>query len=227
MNQLAFLDTDIMLDYLENRNKDVRDIIAQLLLLHKKEKITLVTSAFNIAELIDKEFEIHFIGWCIREKMSSDETFEKLRRDQQYVRTVSENSRSLIERGIKDFVFKNRIDVLTIPPNYEYQELYDLFYNRQLKSQDAINVATAMGWKATYFLTNDSNLSKAVDDLFDVYKLRDEKLVASISLCPICKPSESCLENGHIQRKYETQDYGTQTTFLIKTKFSRLKNLRD
>jgi len=176
VNQLVFLDTDTMLDYLENRHKEVRDIIAQLLLLHKKGKIALVTSAFNIAELIDKEFETHFIGWCMREKMSYDETFGRLRRDEQYVRTVSENSRGDIEKGIREFVFKNRIDVLTLPQNYQYQELYDLIYNRQLKSQDAVNVATALGWKATYFLTNDSNLAEKIGDLFDVYKLRDDRL---------------------------------------------------
>jgi predicted nucleic acid-binding protein len=176
MSQLVFLDTDVMLDYLENRHKEVRDIVAQLLLLHRKEKIALVTSAFNIAELIDKEFEIHFIGWCFREKMSHDETVSKLKRDEQYVRTVSEGSRGVIEKGIQEFIFKNRIDVLTLPQNYQYQELYDLIYKRQLKSQDAINVATALSCKVTYFLTNDSNLAEKVGDLFDVYKLHEQKL---------------------------------------------------
>lgn len=176
MGQLVFLDTDIMLDYLENRNKEVRDIIAQLLLLHKKERITLVTSAFNIAELIDKEFEIHFIGWCIKEKMSYDETFGKLNRDEQYYREVSENNKEGIEKGIREFISKNRVEVLTFVENYKYQELYDLIYKRQLKSQDAVMVAIALGWKATYFLTNDSNLTKKIDDLFDVYRLRDDKL---------------------------------------------------
>lgn len=175
MTQLVFLDTDVMLDYLENRHKETRDIIAQLLLLHKKEKITLVTSAFNIAELIDKEFEIHFLGWCIQEKMSADETFESLRKKQELVRTVTEKNKTGIEKGIQEFIFKNRIDVLTIPQGYDYQQLYDLVYNRQLKSQDATNVATAMGWKATYFLTNDSNLANAIADLFYVYKLHEEK----------------------------------------------------
>lgn len=176
MTQLVFLDTDVMLDYLENRHKEVRDIIAQLLLLHKKEKLVLVTSAFNVAELIDKEFEIHFISWCLQEKMSADETFDRLRRNQDYVKKVAEKNKAGIEKGIQEFIFKNKIDVLTIPRDYDYQYLYDLVYNRQLKSQDAINVATAMGWKATYFLTNDSNLAKAIGDLFDVYKLHEEIL---------------------------------------------------
>ena len=44
MSELIFFtEIYVMLDYLENRNKEVRDIVAQLLLLHRKEKIALVT----------------------------------------------------------------------------------------------------------------------------------------------------------------------------------------
>jgi hypothetical protein len=39
MAQTVFLDTDVILDYLENRNKEVRDLVAQLLLLHEKGRI--------------------------------------------------------------------------------------------------------------------------------------------------------------------------------------------
>lgn len=176
MVQMVFLDTDVMLDYIENRNKDVRDIIAQLLLLHKKGKITLVTSAFNIVELIDKEFEINFISHCLAEKMSPDETLSKLRRDEKYFLEVTEKSRKTIENSITDFIFKNRVAVLSFPNEYNYKELYDLIYKRQLKSQDAVVVAIALGWKVTYFLTNDSNLANKIDDLFDVYKLREYAL---------------------------------------------------
>jgi predicted nucleic acid-binding protein len=57
MVQVIFLDTNVILDYLENRNQEVRDVIAQSLLLHKKGRIILATSVFNIAELIDQEFQ--------------------------------------------------------------------------------------------------------------------------------------------------------------------------
>jgi predicted nucleic acid-binding protein len=176
MSQSVFLDTDVMLDYLENRNRDVRDIVAQLLLLHKKAKISLVTSAFNVAELIDKEFEIQFIGWCLRERMSYDETISKLKRDERLLRTISEGCRNNIEKGIQEFIFKNEIGVLSLPQDYQFQELYDLIYKRQLKSQDAVNVATASSRKVTYFLTNDSNIAEKIGDLFDVYKLREQTL---------------------------------------------------
>ena len=70
MAQMVFLDTNVILDYLESRNQEVRDIIAQLLLLYKKGRVILATSVFNVAELVDKEFQIRFIGVCVNERMS-------------------------------------------------------------------------------------------------------------------------------------------------------------
>ncbi len=77
MAETIFLDTNIMLDYIENRHQEVRDIIAQLLLFHRKNIIILSTSIFNLAELIDKEFEIHFIGSLLSQKLSYDEIYRK------------------------------------------------------------------------------------------------------------------------------------------------------
>jgi len=75
--QTVFLDTCVILDYLENRDTDIRDIVAQLLLFHENGKIILATSIFNIAELIDKEFEIYFIGHLISKRLSYDEIWKK------------------------------------------------------------------------------------------------------------------------------------------------------
>jgi hypothetical protein len=174
MAQIVFLDTDVMLDYLENRNQEIRDIVAQLLLLHKKEKITLVTSVFNMAELIDKEFEIHFIGWCLKERMSYDETFSKLRKDEELFKAISEKNEKGIKKRIEDFVSKNRITILSFSETEDYKSLYDLVYRRKLKSQDALVVAAALEWKATYFLSNDANLIDKIADLFHAFKLRDK-----------------------------------------------------
>lgn len=176
MTQSVFLDTDVMLDYLENRNKDVSDVIAQLLFLHNTSKLYVVTSVFNIAELIDKEFEIHFMGWCLGEKMSADEALSKFKKNGPFVKTISQGYKSSIEKRIQSFIFENKIGLLTFPTDYQFQELYDLIYNRQIKSQDAVNVATASSCKVTYFLTNDSDLTEKIGDLFDVYRLREKPL---------------------------------------------------
>jgi predicted nucleic acid-binding protein len=177
MVQVAFLDTDVILDYLENRNQEVRDIIAQLLLLHKKGRIVLATSVFNIAELIDKEFQIHFIGWCLKERMSYDEVISKLNKDEKLFKEVSSKNKEEVERRIKDFIFKKEIQILSLTGEKEYEEIYNLIYERNLRSQDSLIVATALANKVTYFLSNDSNLISRIGNLLDVYNLRDRNML--------------------------------------------------
>ena len=179
MVQVAFLDTDIILDCLESRNQEVRDIVAQLLLLHKKGRIVLATSVFNIAELIDKEFQIHFIGWCLKERMSYDEVMSKLNKDEKLFKEISNKNKGEIERRIEDFIFKKGIHILSLSGEEEYKEIYNLIYERNLRSQDALIVATALTNKVTYFLSNDSNLVSRIGDLLDVYNLRDRKMLDS------------------------------------------------
>jgi predicted nucleic acid-binding protein len=175
--QTVFLDTGVILDYLENRNQEVRDIIAQLLLLHKKARIVIATSVFNVAEMIDKGFEIHFIGWCLNERMSYDEIINKLRKDEKLFMEISKENQKVVEKRIKDFMFKNQIAVLPFSGDTEeYEELYNLIYRRQLRSQDALIIATALANKVTYFLSNDSDLIGKIGDMLDAYNLRDESL---------------------------------------------------
>lgn len=175
MVQTVFLDTDVILDYLEKRDQEVQDTIAQLLLHHKKGKIVLATSVFNIAELIDKEFEIHFIGWCLNERMSYDE-INKLRRNEKLFREISERNKKDIEKRVENFIFKKGILIFSFSGTEQYKELYDLIYRLKLKSQDALVVTTALANKATYFLSNDSDLTSKIGDMIDTYNLRDKNL---------------------------------------------------
>ena len=174
--QVVFLDTNVILDYLENRNQEVRDIVAQLLLPRKKGRITLATSVFNVAELVDKEFQIRFIGVCVNERMSYDEIIGKLRRDRELYRQIAEKNKEKVENKIRDFIFQKEIEVLSLSFNdpEQYQELYRLIYNYQLRPQDALIVATALTNKATYFLSNDSELVNTIGELLNSYNLRDK-----------------------------------------------------
>jgi predicted nucleic acid-binding protein len=175
--QVVFLDTDVILDYLENRNQEVRDVVAQLLLFHKKGRILLTTSVFNIAELIDKEFQIHFIGWCLKERMSYDEIMNKLNRDEKLFIEVLNKNKEELKRRIEGFIFREEIQIFSLSGEKEYKEIYDLIYKRNLRSQDALIVATALANKVTYFLSNDSNLTSRIGDLLDVYNLRDKNML--------------------------------------------------
>ena len=175
MVQIVFLDTTVILDYLENRHQEVRDIVAQLLLLHDKGRIVIATSVFNIAEVIDKEFEIHFIGWCLNERMSFDETYRKLRGDKKLFAEVAEKNQKPIEKRIRDFIFKNNIGVLSFTGDAkQYEELYNLIYRNQLRSQDALIITTAIANNVTYFLSNDLDLINKVGQMFDAYYLKED-----------------------------------------------------
>lgn len=176
MIQVAFLDTDVILDYLENRDQEVRDVIAQLLLLHKKGRIVLATSVFNIAELIDKEFQIHFVGWCLKERMSYDEIMSKLNRSEKFFKEISDKNRKEIEKRIKSFIFEKEIKIISLSGIEEYEQLYELIYQRNLRSQDALIVTSALMNKVTYFLSNDSDLISKIGDMIDAYNLRDKNL---------------------------------------------------
>lgn len=175
MPQTVFLDTNVMLDYLENRHQDVRDIIAQLLLFHKQGKVVLATSTFNVVELIDQEFQIHFYGWCLNEKMSYDEIVQKINRDEKLFLKISSNKRNDIEKAISNFIYEKEIQILTFDLLDDYKQLYNLLYEKNIRSQDALVVTAASANKVTYFLSNDNNLASKVDYLFNVYNLRNKE----------------------------------------------------
>jgi len=178
MIQKAFLDTNVILDYLENRDKEVRDIIAQLLLLHKKGRIVLTTSVFNIAELIDKESEIRFIGLCLNEKMSPDEVMKK-RNDRKFYKEILNNNGIRIKREIEAFLKKGIQILYILGEKEEYDEIFDLICKRALRSHDALIVTTAIQNNITYFLSNDSDLCNSIKDLLNTYNLRDKNELKS------------------------------------------------
>ncbi|MGB2727109.1 MAG: hypothetical protein WBD09_01355 [Halobacteriota archaeon] len=191
MAQIVFLDTNVVLDYLENRNQEVRDIIAQLLFFHRSGKIILATSVFNIAELIDKEFEIHVIGSLMAEKLSYDEIFKR-KGDKKLRRQVAESRRETIKNKVEEFLFKNEIRILSLSftnrsmeeTNQEsesYEDLYKLIYEHQFSSQDALIIETALSNEVTYFLSNDSDIVTQIEEkgLMNAYNLREEKQAES------------------------------------------------
>ena len=175
MTEKIFLDTDVILDYLENRNQEVRDTIAQLLLFHKKGHVVLTTSIFNVAELIDKEFQICFIGECMMEKMSSDEILNKLSRDKEFYRQRAKINKDRILKKINNFILKNGIEILFFPfsESQHYTELYELIYDCQLRSQDALIIWAALLNDVSCFLTNDSDLANSISGRLNTFNLRD------------------------------------------------------
>lgn len=176
MGDVFFLDTNVILDYLEKRNQDVIDILAQLLHFHSKSRIVVATSIFTVAELIDTEFQIRFIGECINDRMSGDEIISKLNRDKEMYRQVSEKNREKVASKVKEFIAKNQIEVLSLPSSqaWDYEELYKLLYNNLLRTQDAFIAATAIANNVNYFLSNDTDLVNIMGKLLHTFNLRDK-----------------------------------------------------
>ncbi|RLF43261.1 MAG: hypothetical protein DRN18_00545 [Thermoplasmata archaeon] len=183
MVQIAFLDTNVILDYLENRNSEVTYIVRRLIDLYKKGKIVIATSIFNVAELIDKEFEINFFGDLLHKRLSFDEIIRK-KHDKKLYRDAAQKYKKDIEKKIQEFLFDNEIKILCLyfatddegEKNLEtYKELYNLIYEYQFSSQDALIVATALKNGVTYFLSNDDDLVGQLNQkgLLDAYNLRE------------------------------------------------------
>jgi len=171
------LDTNVLLDYLEKRHKEVYRVVFELLRLNRKGKITLATSIFNIAELLEKELDIAFYGECMRKKMSSDQIIRLARgRGGPYEKAL-ENCRGKLESKVKKLIEKNDILLLSLPENIDpLEQVCDLGVNSYLSSQDVMIVTTALAYSVTYFLSNDKKLVRKLDQngCFYVYNLRKD-----------------------------------------------------
>jgi len=89
---ILVLDTNVLLDYIEKRDeKIVYFINKDLKPLAKKNKITLGTTIYNVAELLDKEFEINLQLNLIRKRLSADKILNISKNKQ---RTISYITRS-------------------------------------------------------------------------------------------------------------------------------------
>ena len=175
---VIFLDTNILLDYLENRDKEVKNLLKKLIRLHRRGKIILATSIFNIVELIDKEFEISFLGWCQRKRLSPDEAYRRVRaKGDRLFLQVAEDKRERIKSKISKFIEDNDILLLSFSSNDERgcDNVFNVVYEYKLSSQDALIVATAVINGVNYFLSNDNELITKVDSLFNCFNLRDER----------------------------------------------------
>jgi len=173
MVQVVFLDTNVILDYLEGRDEAVRQIVERLLDLHKNGRVVLATSILNIAEFICKEFDLHFGKWGLAQKLAFDE-IQKLRKNRKIFADVTKDNS--VREKIEAFAYKNGVALYSVPPEVdECDRLYELIYRYQLESQDALIVAAALTNNATYFLSNDSMLVKKTSDILDGYNLQNEQ----------------------------------------------------
>ncbi|MCK4826107.1 PIN domain-containing protein, partial [bacterium] len=160
-----FLDTNIMLDVIENRNKEVKQFFTQLIKRHKNGDIQLSTSIFNITELLDKEFEISYFQECMKEKISGDVIIRRRGARVFYCERSIRNKDKIIER-VNAFLENSEIHIHSSTlPIEEREMLYKLLGDRGIRSQDAIIISCALHNESDYFFTSDGNLKNALPDI--------------------------------------------------------------
>ena len=170
MVETFFVDTNVLLDYLERRHEEIYKIVYELLRLSRKGKIILATSIFNIAELLEKELDIAFYGKCMMKKMSYDEIIRSVRGRKRLYEKTLENCKGKLESKVRKLIEQNDIVLLCLPDDVQHlDQVCDLGVNSYLSSQDVMIVTTALANSVTYFLSNDEELVRKLDQNGSIY----------------------------------------------------------
>ena len=175
--KIIILDTNVILDFLEKRDKDVADFIRKLSVLNKRQLITLGTTIYNISEVLDKELEIKFQLELLKNRNSPDTIIRKVRNRRMYsveINKLGEDSiRKLfgsinknLQKALSNFVIF-WLQEFTVE---DYKILEDLIIRGYLQSQDALMVLTVFKLGA-YLLSKDGYLleSPIVNNLVFIY----------------------------------------------------------
>ena len=170
--QTVFLDTNIILDAIENRDKEVKKFVNMLVKAHNKERILLSTSIFNIYELLDKQFEISYYTECMKEKISSDAIIRRRNnRDYFYCERSLRNKNKIIKK-LDNFLEKSGLEIFYSTQSIDDRDiLFKLLGDRGIRSQDAIILSCALDNDTDCFLTSDGELIRVVSDIIYAYNL--------------------------------------------------------
>jgi len=171
--QTVFLDTNVILDVIENRDKEVKKIVNMLIKAHKKGSILLSTSIFNICELLDIQFEISYYTECMKEKMSSDIIIRRRNNRDDFYCERSLKNKDKITQKFENFLAKSELEIFYSTQSIDGRDmLFKLLGDRGIRSQDAIILSCALYNEIDCFLTSDSQLIRAIPDIIYAYNLR-------------------------------------------------------
>jgi len=182
---IVIFDTNVLLDYAESRSKEVKNYINKKLLpLQRKNLITLGTTLYNLAELLDKEFEINLQLNFIKKKITPDEIIKKVK-DRKGLFNYLQKFEDGFERTVKVCVNKkvwNIINKLSIFCLHNFAEedcelLEELIVEGKLMSQDSMIVLTIFKFgNYTYFLTKDDGIinSPSANNYIQIYDMKNE-----------------------------------------------------
>ena len=150
----VFLDTCVLLDYFENRDRTISCFVQSLI---DNPKIEIYTSAFNIIEMLDKIQEIRHMAKLVQKRYS----FDEISRDRQ-IKQLSLTERDEILIELNKFLEESYIMVLYFNELIAYQNVIKMLSKIDLKSQDALIFTAYIIGKYDMFISKDSTLIKNV-----------------------------------------------------------------
>lgn len=183
---IILLDTNVLLDFIEGRDKETRDFVKKLTKEADKGKIELGTTALNISEVIDKELELSFQLMLLKKKRTADYIIRTTNNRRELARIIGEFNEkdgfySTILKKL-DKINKIKVFYANCYVNEDFEEmLRELILKGHLRSQDAFIVAMvyliSTSYQDAFFLTTDRYLveSKVVDKYVKTFNPREEK----------------------------------------------------
>ncbi|NJE26615.1 hypothetical protein E3E22_08300 [Thermococcus sp. MV5] len=183
---ILVLDTNVLLDYIEKRDeKIVHFINKDLKPLAKKNKLTLGTTIYNVAELLDKEFEINLQLNLIRKRLSADKILNISKNKQRTISyiTRSNDSHSWVLSKVQKRIWRilSMLEIFYVAEISErdYTILEKLVLEGILSSQDAMIILTTikLGENYVYFLTGDQGIIKSpvANDYLEIFDSKNEQ----------------------------------------------------
>lgn len=164
---LLYLDTNIFLDLIRNRNDDSIDLFRKI----KKGNYKTVTSFFTLLEIIEDEQKRVFAE---REIMIRKRSFDEVRTrisQRDLRKTELEGIKIILEKDIyKPFVDTEKIEVRYLD-DAGWDRAYELLSKLNISASDSIHLAIADKLDCDVFVTNDSQLKTIASKFFKPAKM--------------------------------------------------------
>lgn len=176
-NPVIYLDTNVILDHIRQRNNDSVMLIESI----KKRKIKTWTSYYTLFEITEKQKEDTWVWKRVKNKESLDDILRtrypmKLNKDE--MRTVYDQIQS---KFWKDFMDKEII-LVNLPTDDDWDKILDLITWYNISIGDAFHVQAAIQTMCDIFVTRDSQLANEIKNLEDEEGEIQTKLI-------VCEPN--------------------------------------
>jgi predicted nucleic acid-binding protein len=157
----VYIDANIILDAIRGRNNASIGLMEKI----REKKIKACTSGFTLLELLDKEQEYSFVWRMLKDGYTFDAILRK------------RDDRDLDDKEL-DGCFKKMDRTFSIPykryidfyylDNNGWDKSVELMHKYNLRSNDAIHLATAIMASCDLLVSNDQNLLRSASNIIKV-----------------------------------------------------------